>query len=158
MRTYLMTLLLAGLTGLTTAAAQEDATENAGDREAVRRACLDYVEGVYEVKPELIERGVHKDLKKYGYWKRDAESDYQPTPMSFEQLHRLAATFNKDGHVPADAPKEIVIFDVLDKTASAKLTAHWGVDYFHLVKEDGQWKILQVLWQSPPDSTASGQR
>ena len=47
-------------------------------------------------------------------------------------------------------PRKWEIFDVLDKTASAKLTAHWGIDYFHLVKEDGKWKIYQVLWQSPP--------
>lgn len=37
---------------------------------------------------------------------------------------------------------------ILDKTASAKLTAHWGVDSFHLAKIDGQWRIVQVLWQS----------
>lgn len=42
------------------------------------------------------------------------------------------------------------MFDVLDQTASAKLTAMWGVDYFHLAKYDGQWKIVNILWQEPP--------
>ena len=31
-------------------------------------------------------------------------------------------------------------------TASAKLTADWGVDYFHLAKYEGKWKIVHVLW------------
>ena len=67
----------------------------------------------------------------------------------------MAGTWNKDGRVPDDAPREVTVLDVLDKTASAKLVAHWGVDYFHLVKEDGEWKILQVLWQSPPAGQTS---
>ena len=42
------------------------------------------------------------------------------------------------------------VLDVLDVTASAKLTAKWGVDSMHLAKYGEQWKIVQVLWQSPP--------
>jgi hypothetical protein len=52
--------------------------------------------------------------------------------------------------VPKDAKKEIVIYDVSDQTASAKLTAHWGIDYMHLAKFDGKWKITDILWQTPP--------
>jgi hypothetical protein len=51
---------------------------------------------------------------------------------------------------PERAPKEIRILDLLDQTASAKLIAHWGVDYFHLAKYDGRWMIVNVLWQTPP--------
>ena len=42
------------------------------------------------------------------------------------------------------------MFDVQDQTASAKLTAYWGTDYFLLAKYDGQWMIRQVMWQEPP--------
>ncbi len=71
--------------------------------------------------------------------------------MTFERLVELAATWNVDGTaIPKDAPKRIEILDVLDKTASAKLTASWGVDYFHLAKYDGKWMIVHVLWQSIP--------
>ena len=48
------------------------------------------------------------------------------------------------------SPKEIVLLDVADQTASAKLTAWWGIDYLLLGKYDGAWKISQILWQSPP--------
>ena len=44
----------------------------------------------------------------------------------------------------------IEIFEVLDQTAAVKLTAFWGIDYMHLAKYDGEWKIVQVLWQSAP--------
>ena len=129
---------------------QEQKTETNPDIEAVKRACLDYVEGVYEVKPELIERGVHPDLVKFGFHRRGGE-EYRSGAMTYKQLVDLAGRWNKEGNRTNEkSPKEVTVFDVLDKTASAKLVAEWGVDYFHLAKEDGQWKIRQVLWQSPP--------
>jgi hypothetical protein len=51
---------------------------------------------------------------------------------------------------PANAVKDIVLYDVQDQTASAKLTAWWGTDYLLLAKDKGRWMILHVLWQSPP--------
>ncbi len=69
--------------------------------------------------------------------------------MTFDQLVDLARTYNADGTtIPANAPRKIEILDVLDQTAAAKLTASWGIDYFHLAKYDDRWQIVQVLWQS----------
>ena len=126
-------------------AAQADA-----EREAVRQAVLDYVEGVYQVDASRIERSVHPDLAKRGFFVKKGETVYTPHVMTFQQLVNLARNYNKDGHIPADAPKGIVIFDISDQTASAKLTAVWGIDYIHLAKYDGKWKFINVLWQSPP--------
>jgi hypothetical protein len=120
------------------------------EREAVKQAVLDYVEGVYEVKPERIERSVHPDLAKRGFFIKKGESVYSPHIMTYQELVDLAKNYNKNGRVPKDAPKEIVIFDVSDQTATIKLTAVWGIDYMHLAKYDGKWKIINVLWQSPP--------
>jgi len=120
------------------------------DREAVRQAALDYVEGVYEVSPQRIERSVHPELVKRGFYIKKGETDYTGAPMTFAELVNLAKTYNKSGRVPKNAPKEIVVLDVLDQTASVKLTAHWGVDYMHLAKYDGKWMIINILWQSPP--------
>ena len=126
------------------AGAQSDA-----DRQAVEEAILDYVEGVYLVQPERIERSVHKDLRKLGYWREDSSAESPLAPMTYQQLYDLAAKWNANGHIdPETAPKEIVVVDVLDKTAAAKLIAVWGVDYFQLGKYDGKWMIVNVLWQS----------
>ena len=122
----------------------------ASERKAVERAVLDYVEGVYEVKPAYIERSVHPDLAKIGYGKRSAEQPYQAIPMTYEQLVELAGQYNANGRIGDDAPKKVELLDVLDQTASAKLTAAWGIDYMHLAKLDGTWKIMHVLWQTHP--------
>jgi hypothetical protein len=121
----------------------------ASDRDAVERAVLDYVEGVEQGKPELIERGVHIHLAKFGFG-RNREGDYKIYPMTFDELVELAANMKKEGHVPENPTHNVEIFEVLDKTAAIKLTAFWGVDYMHLAKYDGEWKIVQVLWQSHP--------
>jgi len=121
------------------------------DEAAVRAAVLDYVEGIYEVTPERIERSVHPELAKRGFAHREETDDYREIPMSYERLVKLAATYNTDGRVPDDAPKEVVIYEVLDQTASIKLIADWGIDYMHLAKYEGEWKIVNVLWQSHPD-------
>lgn len=133
------------------AAQSTAATSEANDREAVRQVVLDYVEGIYNVDPARVERSVHPKLAKSGFYRPPADAAYRPvSAMTFEQLIQIAKTWNKDGKLRKDAPKEITIFDVQDQTASAKLVADWGTDYFHLAKFDGRWMILNVLWQSPP--------
>lgn len=123
------------------------------DNEAVRQAAINYIESVYNVNPTLVERSVHPDLAKRGFFLKPAETVYAPLTMTFAQLLELAKNYNKTGRVPKDAPKEVTIFEVSDQTASAKVTASWGIDYLHLAKYEGKWKIINILWQSPPKKT-----
>ena len=126
------------------------AAQTAADKEAVRQAALDYVEGIYTVDTSRIERSVSKNLTKRGFWREPADTAYRPeSVMTFEQLMKLTAAWNKDGKRDTSI-KEIVVLDVLDQTASAKIVAMWGIDYMHLAKYDGRWMIVNVLWQSPP--------
>jgi hypothetical protein len=131
----------------------------ADDEADIRAAVQDYVLGVYEVKPERIDRSVAADLKKVGYWRDDASKPYAEFHMNFAELRDLASTWNKAGKVDAKAAKqEIRILDRLDVTAVARLDAEWGIDYFHLAKLDGKWKIVNVLWQSYPTQEAAKTR
>ena len=122
------------------------------DYKAVKQAILDYVEGVYETDPRRIERSVHPDLAKRGFFVTEKETT--ESTMSFTQFIEHTKTYNKDGQFPPDAPKEIVIYEVLDHTASAKLIAAWGIDYMHLAKYSDTWMIVHVLWQTHPQHEA----
>lgn len=119
------------------------------DKEAVRQAALDYVEGIYNVEPARIERSVHPNLVKRGFSKQTADGPYVETPMTYEQLVRLAGNWNKEKKRDLSI-KEVAVLEVLDQTAVAKLTAAWGIDYMLLGKYDGRWKIIEILWQSHP--------
>jgi hypothetical protein len=130
--------------------------QTAADREAVKQAALDYVEGIYNVEPSRIERSVHPKLAKLGFYRPPADEAYRPgSTMTFERLVEIAKNYNKEGKLPKDAPKEVIILDLLDQTASVKLVAEWGVDYMHLAKFDGKWMIVNVLWQSPPKKSVA---
>ena len=124
-------------------------TQSAQDKEAVRQVGLDYVEGVYNVQPERIERSVHPALVKRGFHKKDASAPYAEVTMTYDQLVNLAKTWNKDGKRDTKV-KNVEILDMADQTAVVKITASWGIDYMLVGKYDGRWKISQILWQSPP--------
>ena len=114
------------------------------DAAAVQQAVLDYVEGVYQAKTDLIQGAVHPDLKMFGY-KGAAEKSGQA--MTYTQLVDFASKYSAGG-VPKDALKEVKVFDVSGNLASAKLKSSWGTEMLHLVKEDGQWKIMQIVSQA----------
>jgi hypothetical protein len=124
--------------------------QSAEDRRAVERAVLDYVEGFYEGDTAKLVRSVHPEVNKYGYWIPRDSTRYQGEAMPFAEFLSYARQVKARGRqAPADAPKRIAIYDVLDQTASAKLTASWGTDYLLLAKQNGRWMIRQVLWQTP---------
>ncbi len=126
------------------------------EEEAVRRAALDYVEGIYEAKPEYIERSVLPELAKRGFWFNEKQNQWQLTLMPYERLVALAKTWNQGRKDRAEWPKEVRVFEVQSHTASAKVVAEWGVDYLQLVKADGTWKIAHIVWQSLPKAKKSG--
>jgi hypothetical protein len=145
-----MRCLIPALFALLFAAPSAVRAQPVDDRAAVRQAALDYVEALYEVDTSRVVRSVHPALTKYGYYR--ADGTYRGGAMTYDELKQLALRWNRDHQRvdPETAVKEVVVFDVLDKTASAKIVAHWGVDYMHLAKVDGQWLIRNILWQSPP--------
>ena len=114
------------------------------DTAAVKQAVMDYAEGVYQAKTDLIQRAAHPDFTMFGY-KGAAQKSGQM--MTYTQLVDSVSKFNAGGG-PKDALKDVKVFDVSGNLASAKLKSSWGTEMLHLVKEDGQWKIMQIVSQA----------
>jgi len=141
----LLSLVLPSALAATGAYPQED------DRKAVEAAVRDYVEGIYTVAPERIERSVHPSLTKRGIHRPDDAEEYSEVmTMTYDQLVELAGKWNVDDRQGSDLTYEIEVDQLLDRTASAFLSADWGVAHMQLLKIDGEWKILQILWQRHP--------
>ena len=121
-----------------------------GDRAAVERAALDYVEAIYESDPARIERSVHPQLTKRGFWRDSPTAPWGPQlTMTYDQLLNLAKTWNAKKNQDTSI-KRVDIYEVVDQTASAKVSASWGIDYLHLAKYDNAWKIINIVWQAKP--------
>src|SRR5215510_7059091 len=85
-------------------------SQSSDEKEAVRQSVLDYVEGVYNVDPSRIERSVHPDLNKLGFWRQKEKEGYASGKMTFSGLVEVARNWNKDGKLPANAPKDFFFY------------------------------------------------
>lgn len=122
------------------------------DIAAVKQACFNYIDAFYKADTTLAYQSVHPTLQKRGFsFDAKGGSYSKQLEMPFPALVRLAKVWSKDGNrANAQSPREVEVFEVADKTAAAKVKAVWGIDYLHLMKENGTWYIVNVLWQSPP--------
>jgi hypothetical protein len=143
-------ILLAMLLTLTSLVPRTVAAQGTADRNGVTRAALDYVEGFYEGDTAKLVRSIRPEVYKYGFDWLKADKRYAGEQMKWDEILGYARRFKEKGRTtPVSAPKKIDLLDVLDQTASAKVTAWWGTDYLLLAKYDGKWMITHVLWQSP---------
>lgn len=118
------------------------------DSLAIKQAALDYIESQHTPNPEQMERALHPRLVKRTFWKdKETQKDYL-RETSAESMIILAESYNKKkDKFPANPRKEVKFLDVSDRTASVKLIADEWIDYMHLAKLNGTWKIVNVLWQ-----------
>jgi hypothetical protein len=148
MRSAILTALTLASMTLPASAQQAPA---ALDREGVRRAALDYLEGFYEGDSAKIVRSVRPDVHKVGYYTEQGSPKYLSEMMSYAEMITYTNNFRKRGRTtPATAPREVIVGEVNDQTATAKVVAWWGIDYLQLARYDGKWMIVNVMWQSPP--------
>ncbi|SFM74307.1 nuclear transport factor 2 family protein [Rugamonas rubra] len=122
--------------------------DSPSDRQAVERAVLDYIESQHKADPEMMRRGLDKELAKRTYWQAEDGSEFI-MKTDYETMVKVARTYNKDGNKFPPSPRvEIKILDIDNRVASVKLTADEWIDHMHLYKTAGnEWKILNVLWQ-----------
>ncbi|WP_278552499.1 nuclear transport factor 2 family protein [Elizabethkingia bruuniana] len=118
------------------------------DTLAIKQAALDYIESQHSPNPARMERALHPRMVKRTFWKDKATGKDYVRETNTESMVLLAESYNKNGDkFPASPRKDIKLLDVSDGTASVKLFADEWIDYMHLVKLNGTWKIINVLWQ-----------
>ena len=87
-------------------------------------------------------------MKKRTYWEKTDGTEYV-METSRDTMLWVAENYNKDGKAFPNPPrKDIEILALDGRIASVKLTADDWIDYLHLMKgNEGEWKIINVLWQ-----------
>ena len=118
------------------------------DSTAIRQAALDYIESQHQPNPQQFARSSHPRLVKRTFWKHRATGQDFLQETSQEQMLLVAESYNKKGDkFPAQPVKEVKILDIFQRTASVKLIANDWIDYMHLIKLNGKWEIVNVVWQ-----------
>ncbi len=137
----MLVVLAAGVTGASTGS----------DEAAIRATALDYIEGWYEGDAARMERALHPQLaKRIVMPGPDGRSVLQN--MSADEL--IAATRGGAGkQTPvAERRMDVQVLDMYENVASARVTAGDWIDYMHLGNVDGEWKIINVLWELTPEA------
>jgi len=120
------------------------------DREAIKQAALDYVEGWYEGNAERMERALHPELAK-----RIVRTN-EKGQSSLGQMSAMTLVQNVKRGGGKQTPKErqqkdITILDVFENAACVKLVASDWIDYLQVAKFNGRWVIVNVLWELKPE-------
>lgn len=119
--------------------------QTAADSAAIRETALDYMEGWYESNAERMERAVHPELAKRLV--RYATGELVQTTA--EPL--VEATGRREPDPPDRRRAEVRILDIFEHAASVRVTANDWIDYMHMAKVNGEWRIINVLWELSPE-------
>ena len=118
------------------------------DSLSIKQVALDYIESQHNLKPEQFKRAAHPRMVKRTFWTdKNTQKEYLRETFR-DAMVLLAVTYNRDDDkFPKNPKKEVIILDIFNKVASVKLIADDWIDYMHIVKLNGKWQIVNVLWQ-----------
>lgn len=146
-RTKSPRISIAGLVLLLAMTATSLAAQEPEDSAAIRATALDYIEGWYAGDAARMERALHPELVK-----RILAVDPETGGSFIDEMGAsklIEGTRHGYGKgIPESARRTgVTILDILGNAAAVKVDAGPWVDYMHMVKVDGDWKILNVLWE-----------
>ena len=134
-------------------AASQNATAAApnNDSAAIVQTVLDYAEGYYGGEPARMTRAVSPYLTK-----RELR---RTTPPLIGEMNADTLIEYSHGVKLAPAGRQLTteVLDVGPETASARVFSAQFNDYVHLIKRNGAWQILNVLWHAPPSAASTDQ-
>ena len=146
-------LLLVVVTLVGAPAPDQAPADLAQDKAAIIEAALNYADGYYSGSGDRMARAVSPMLTKRGLVSRPGVDPFL-VQMNAEML--IDAARGGRGKIEPDkrhlAPK---VLDISGDMASAQVFTSGFNDYLHLVKRDGEWRLVNVLWH-PPAGDASG--
>jgi hypothetical protein len=119
------------------------------EEELVRQTALDYGDGFYAGDAVRLERALHPDLIKVAPLKLDPEGMtvlYASTVSGLIEAARAGL-----GNLAEDQRNiEVAALKIDQDLACVRLTSAQFNDYLLMLKSDGRWKIVNVLWTSGP--------
>lgn len=117
-----------------------------GDSLAIKATALDFIEGWYDADPVRFEKSLHENLiSKVVTSYSDDSSRIQRFDVAL--LVRLTKRGGGSALKPADQRKDVKILDIYQNAASVRVLAYDAVEYLHMAKWKGKWKIINILFE-----------
>jgi hypothetical protein len=121
--------------------------QSKSDSVKIKTCSLDYIEGWYNGDTARMERALHPDLVKMQLaGLKQTNGTIINAVSKSNMIEYTKAGFGKA--TPREKIKnEVVILDIYEDLASVRLNSYDYVDYLQLVRCNGEWKILTVIWK-----------
>jgi hypothetical protein len=119
------------------------------DSAAIRATALDYIDGWYAADGQRMERALHPELAKRNVF---SDSNGRSRLIQMSAMTLVQGTRSGGGStIPAaERADSVKILDIYGGAASVRVRAATWIDYMHMAKFNGQWRILNVLWENDP--------
>ena len=128
-----------------------NAESNANDEDiAIKATALNYIEGWYEGDAARMESALHPELAKRMIFTDPKTGHSQFNHMGAMQLVQNTRRGGGNKTPKDEQLKEITILDRFNNAAVVKIVASGWIDYLEVAKFNGQWKIINVLWELKP--------
>lgn len=131
--------------------------QNQGDRapaerptkhDEIAQIVRDYCVGFYELDGDKVQNTCHTLLSKRAIEHAQGTDFDFLRPITYEEIRILGETFNKEfGFDPQTARCEVEVYEVRGNVAAAKLTGSIWFDYFHLLRVNDQWQIVNIMFE-----------
>jgi hypothetical protein len=115
------------------------------DHAAIYKAVTDYYEGWYTPNTEQMAKCLHPQLAKRAI-QQDEEGNEYLRHLTKEMMINAA---ERGGGSDSPAEKKnwtITILDTYNEIAVVKINSPEYMEYIHLVRQNGTWQIVNVLW------------
>lgn len=120
---------------------------NQDESRALLRVAEDYIFGWYDGDAERMESALHADLVKRIAIKGP---DGRVTLRHMGAMELVRNTRAGNGKKDAERIANFKILDRFENAAILRIEATRWIDYLNLAKFEGEWKIVNVLWELKP--------
>lgn len=122
--------------------------EAAQDEADVRGLVERYCRGFYLEDPDMVQGTCHPMLSKRMLHEREGVDYDTLRRITFEEIRLLALAFNAAERIdPEHGRVQVEVYHLDGQTAAAKLVGETWFDYLQLLKVNGEWTIVNIIFE-----------
>ncbi|MGD8402047.1 MAG: nuclear transport factor 2 family protein [Anaerolineales bacterium] len=122
--------------------------EHSAEVQVITEVAREFIEAWYSADADRMENSLHPELVKRSLY-RDSKDGTMRLRRSANAAMLIGWTEEggESDLASEDQIYKITVFDTFRHIASVKVESHTYVDYLHVAKIEGSWKIVNDLWQ-----------
>jgi hypothetical protein len=120
-------------------------TNSANQKTAIAAVAQNYMDAYYTADSARMQKTLHPD-----FHKRTLKTVNGHTEISEDDIQSMVEGVRLGSGKeipPAERVQKIEVLDVYRNAASVKVVTGRWIDYMHLSKMDGEWRVLDVVLQ-----------